>query len=71
MAETVWVLHVQIHIFWSVTNTAVHAMWEYYIHNTRRLTDLSEMIKRITLFSPLRVRSKLSIFQLFYDAVNC
>ena len=63
MAETVWVLHIQMRIFRFVANTAVHAMWKYCIHNARRLTDLSEMIKRITLFSSLRVRSKLSIFQ--------
>jgi len=44
---------------------AVHAMWKYCTHNARRLTDLSEMIKRITLFSSLRVRSNLSVFQCF------
>jgi len=63
MAETVWVLHIQMHIFRSVANTAVHAMREYCTHNARRLTDLSEMIKRITLCIYLRVRSNLSIFQ--------
>jgi len=72
MAESVWVLHIQTHIFRSVANTAVHATWKYCTHNARRLTDLSEMIKRITLFSSLRVRSNLSVFSvLFYDAVNC
>jgi len=66
MAETVWLLHIQMHIFRSVANTAVHAMWKCCTHNARRLTDLSEMIKRITLFSSLRVRSNLYMFLVCY-----
>jgi hypothetical protein len=42
---------------------AVHAMWEYRIHKARRPTDFSEKIKRITLFSSLRVSSNFSTFQ--------
>jgi hypothetical protein len=62
MAETVWVFHIQMHIFGSVSNTAVHAMWGYSYRNARRLTDPSEMI-RTTVFSSLRVRPNLSIFK--------